>query len=130
MPTNPPAADLLVLHTEFVQRLARALAGDAGDDVAQDAWVRALAAAPPRTQGRHGRSAIVTNVGRNRVRGEGRRAHREQAVAAAAELPALPAVDEIVAREEVRQRVVAAVVALPEPLRAVVLLRFYEGLDA
>src|SRR5262249_22385404 len=41
-----------------------------------------------------------------------------------------PSVDAILQREEVRRRVVAAVVALPEQLRTVVLLRYFEGLDS
>lgn len=41
-----------------------------------------------------------------------------------------PSVATIVEREEVRQQVIAAVLALPERLRQVVLLRFYEDLDS
>jgi RNA polymerase sigma factor (sigma-70 family) len=131
MTTNEPAADLLVLHGTFVRRLAAALAGDAADDVAQDAWVRALAAPPPRAGARRWLAAITGNVWKNRVRADARRERRErQRERVLAGGDPVPSVDEIVAREEVRQRVVEAVVRLPEPLRDVVLLRFYEGLDS
>src|SRR5262245_13755937 len=42
----------LLLHADFVRGLARALVGADGEDVAQQAWVRALQAAPPRGDAR------------------------------------------------------------------------------
>lgn len=133
MTETQPATDLLVVHAAFVRRLAQALAGDAADDVAQDAWVRALAAAPPRFGVRAWLAAITGNVWKNSRRADARRdrkhrEHRERCEIAAAK--AVPSVDEIVEREEVRRRVVTAVLQLPETVRAVVLLRFYEGLDS
>jgi len=35
-------ADSLLVHASFVQRLARSLAGQGGDDLAQDTWTAAL----------------------------------------------------------------------------------------
>jgi RNA polymerase sigma-70 factor (ECF subfamily) len=122
------AADALLVHVDFVQRLARGLAGDDGDDLAQDTMVAALRSPP-----RHGRNprawlaVIAGNLLRNRARAARRR--RELLALAPADV-VVPSVAEIVEREEVRRRVVDAVLALPEPLRTVVLLRFYEGLDS
>jgi RNA polymerase sigma-70 factor (ECF subfamily) len=131
MHTTPPAAELLVAHAEFVQRLARGLAGGqsggSGDDLAQDTWVRALGAGGAHRSLRGWLAAIAGNLWRNQQRAEARRRARE---AAAARPEPLPSASDIAEREEVRRRVVDAVLQLPEPLRAVVLLRFYEGLDS
>jgi RNA polymerase sigma factor (sigma-70 family) len=125
--THP--ASTLLQHAEFLQRLAVQLAGsDHADDLAQDTWMATMARPPRRGDNPRGWLAtIAANLWRNHRRAAGRRAARERLRAAPA---AVPGVDEIVAREEVRRRVVAAVVALPEPLREVVLLRFYEGLES
>jgi len=94
--------------------------------LAQEAWAKVLA--------RPGRAVhepvgwlrrVVTNVWRNRARGERRhRAHAEAAPPGAV----VPSPEEIAIREEVRRNVVAAVLALPAPLRDVVVLHFHEGL--
>ena len=126
MTPNSPAAVLLE-HAEFVRRIAIQLAGaDEGQDIAQEAWAKVLA--------RPGRAVheplgwlrrVVTNVWRNRMRGEQR--HRAHA-GAAAPAAAVPSPEEIAIREEVRRNVVAAVLALPASLRDVVVLHFHEGL--
>ncbi|MCA8966732.1 MAG: RNA polymerase sigma factor, partial [Planctomycetes bacterium] len=114
---NPAQADALQLstHLPFVQRLARGLLGSDGDDVAQDAMVRAWTAAPPEHGSVRGwLGAIVGNLAHNQRRSARRRQVHE---ARAATVSSVPAVDEIVAREEVRGRVVAAVLELPPQLR-------------
>ncbi len=117
----------LLQHTAFVQRIASQLAGPDADDLAQQTWAAALRSPPRQQTNLRGFLATVTNnLWRNHKRGEYRRRTREQLAAAPEELPG---VDEIAAREEVRQRVVQAVLQLPAGLREVVLLRFYEGLD-
>lgn len=128
--TSNPVVDSLLVHASFVQRLARGLAGQDGDDLAQDTWVQALAADP--TDLRRERSWLATvaaNLWRNHRRSAARRQQRE-AVAGAADVAAAPSVAAILEREELRRRVVAAVVELPERLRRVVMLRFFEGLDS
>ena len=124
-----PGVETLLEHAAFVRRLALQLAGEGqADDVVQDTFVRAVQAPPESDQSPRGwLRTVATNVWRNRRREAVRRAQRELLAKPAA---AVPPVDEIVAREEMRRRVVAAVLALPEPLRDVVLLRFYEGLDS
>lgn len=128
--TSNPVVDSLLVHASFVQRLARGLAGQDGDDLAQDTWVQALAADPTDLRRERGWLATVAaNLWRNHRRGAVRRQQRE-AVAGAAVVAAAPSVAAILEREELRRRVVAAVVELPERLRRVVLLRFFEGLDS
>jgi RNA polymerase sigma-70 factor (ECF subfamily) len=120
--------DVLVTHADFVRRLAHGLAGQDGDDLAQDTFVAALHAPPARAGNlRSWLAAVARNLLKNRRRAAVRRGRHEASAITAAQLPA---VDEIAEREEVRSRVVAAVLQLPEPLRIVVLLRFYEGLDS
>src|SRR5262245_2802969 len=115
----------LLLHADFVRGLARALVGADGEDVAQQVWVRALQAAPPRGDVRAFLTTIVRRLAQNRLRSERRRSAREGAAVAAE--PG-PTPDQVLAREEVRRRVVDAVLALDEPFRQVVLLRFYDDL--
>ncbi len=135
-PPPKPGVDSLLEHAEFVRGLARGLLGNTqdADDLAQDAWVAALKR-PPEQEGGQIRGwfrKIVRNTGANRMRDARRREQHEQAAVreGAVRDPAVPAVDEILEREQVRRRVVEAVVSLPEPRRAVVLLRYFEGLSS
>ncbi len=127
--------DLLLAHADFIRGLARGLLGDGpdADDLAHDVIVQALRH-PPQEQGnlRGWFARVAGNLRSNRLRDEGRRRSHERG---AAVQPARghdyePPVDEILAREEVRRKVVARVVALPEPYRSVVILRYFEGLDS
>jgi RNA polymerase sigma factor (sigma-70 family) len=127
MPELSPAAVLLE-HAEFLRRLATQLGGaQHGDDLAQDAWANALSR--PAGVVVHEPTGwlrrVATNLWRNRHRAERRRlAH----LAAQPARAAVPGAAEIAEREEVRRQVVAAVLALPQPLRDVVVLHFHEGL--
>lgn len=131
MSTHDPIADSLLVHGNFVHRLARALAGTTADadDLAQATWTAALQA--DRRELRSPRAwlaTIVRNLARNLARSERRRRHHEGQ--AAGQQRADLEVTEILAREEARRQVVAEVVALSEPLRTVVLLHYFEGLDS
>ncbi|MCC7065011.1 MAG: sigma-70 family RNA polymerase sigma factor [Planctomycetes bacterium] len=131
MTSRDLVADSLLVHASFVQRLARGLAGPDGDDLAQDTWAAALQAEGARgteVQSARGWLATITaNLWRNATRAAVRRERRE---ALATVARSEPSVAEILEREEVRRHVVEAVVGLPERLRSVVLLRFFEGLDS
>lgn len=129
MTSHDPVAASLLVHAPFVRRLAHALAGADGDDLAQETYMTALQAGHGEVNSVRGWLAtIAANLARNLTRAENRRRRREANAGAARD--AVPAVAEIVAREEARRHVVDAVLALPDPLRAVVLLRFFGGLDS
>ncbi len=129
-------ADALLAHTEWLHQLARALVGEAAaPDVVQDTFEIALAK-PPRRDGplRPWLGGVARNVARMATRGRVRRERREDAAATPVTGPSagaeVPSPDELVARAELQQRVARLVLELPEPLRATVLLRFFEGMTA
>lgn len=123
---SDPARELLV-HDGFVRALARSLLRDqhAAEDVAQETWVTALERGATAVTWPAWLAGVVRKRAGKHARGEARRARRER-LAARAE--GLPSEAEILAREAARARVVAAVLALDEPYRGSVLLRFFEGL--
>jgi RNA polymerase sigma-70 factor (ECF subfamily) len=124
--TDRPA-DLLA-HLDFLRRLARDLVGDVagGDDLAQQVLVRGLERPPERGGPLHGWLATTArNLLSNQRRAERRRRERERV--AARDERTLSTAD-VLARESLRQSVVRAVLALDEPFREAVLLRYYEGL--
>jgi len=125
----PPTADALLAQTDWIRALAQRLIVDPGtaDDVAQDAALVALTKSPRDSGALHGwLRRVVRNLALNVRRSETRRDAREAEVAAQ---EGVEASDEVVARWEIRRRVVAEVLALDEPYRAAILLRFFEGLS-
>lgn len=121
---------LLLRHEPFVRSVARALLRDeaGADDVVQQTWLTALRRAPDRADSlRAWLGRVARNLALDAKRGSGRRAVRERA---AARDEATEAVDRAHERLHVQRDVVDAVLALEEPYRSVVLLRFFEGLDA
>jgi len=126
--TVKPLAETLALHEGFVRALARGVLGadDRVEDVVQETWRIALEKAP-RDPGRL-RSWLGT-VARNlalTIRRRDRSRVRRDPVTARGE--AQPATVEIAQREETRRRLVGELLALPEPYRTVLLLRYYENL--
>jgi RNA polymerase sigma factor (sigma-70 family) len=128
-PTPPPLHDLLA-DARWVRRLARPLAGNAhdADDLVQDACLLALRCPP--THGENLRGwfrQVLRNLVRQNARASARRARRELAPATAR--PTMTeATDDLVERATTHRAVVDAVLALDEPLRATILLRFFEDL--
>ncbi len=120
--------DQLVVHHAWMRRLARSLVIDdsEADDVVQEAWLKA-AEKPPDKPAALGAwlATVVRNAAKQLARGESRRDRREVAVAKA---EALPSTSELVARAESRRILLDATLALSEPGRSTVLLRFFEGL--
>jgi RNA polymerase sigma-70 factor (ECF subfamily) len=110
----------------FVRRLARSLVSDldGAEDVAQETWLAWLRA-PPRqaTTLRGWLGRVVRNVVRMRNRGDGRRLARERA---SARTTSPPSTADAVAQVELHRRVVERVLALDEPHREVIVLRFFE----
>ncbi|TAH39392.1 MAG: RNA polymerase sigma factor [Planctomycetota bacterium] len=118
----------LLAHAGWVRSLARRLLADEAraEDVAQQALVSALEGGPRRPGALGGwLAAVVRRKSWNERTAQARRARRER-LAAAPE--AQPSAADVIARGEALQRVVDAVMALPEPYRSVVLLRYFEEL--
>jgi len=120
------SAELLLGHERFVRSIARGLLGNEHDvqDAVQDTWLRALQRGPralaalPRWLER-----VVRSRATDLRRADVARRRREQQVAG--DRTAESAVE----RLSVQHDVVAAVLALHEPYRSVVLLRYYHGLE-
>lgn len=120
--------ELLLAEHDFVRGLARALLGreDEADEVAQGALLVALERAPERLENVRGwLRRVVESVARDRRKVAGRRRRRE---AVAARPERVPSAADVLAREEVRARVVRAVLELEEPYRGAVLLHYWDGL--
>ncbi|MEM7200531.1 MAG: sigma-70 family RNA polymerase sigma factor [Planctomycetota bacterium] len=120
-------------HGQFAKRVALALVGDVSlaDDLMQDAWLRALVR-PPTVAGGSGRGWLTTvlrNLARQRRRSDATRVARERAYHDGETTHAAATAD-VVARVQAQRAVVDAVFALPVPLRAVVLLSYFEELDS
>jgi RNA polymerase sigma-70 factor (ECF subfamily) len=129
-PATGVPIERLLEHREWVRRLARALVYDESraDDVEQDAWLAALRH-PPRHD--TGLKSWLRRLVRHRVANARRAATRRKAhesIAPPQRHDDTP--DDAVAQIEELQRVTRAVLALDEPYRTVVALRFYEDLDA
>ncbi|MCI0585225.1 MAG: sigma-70 family RNA polymerase sigma factor [Planctomycetes bacterium] len=130
METEPSYEPLerLLAHEPFVRALARSLVTDEAlaEDAVQDTWLAALQGAPGAVRSpRAWLARVVRNFAFRTSRSGGRRSRRERE---AARPEALPSTEEIVGREEARRRLVEAVLALEEPYRRTVLLRYFEGL--
>jgi len=129
------AAELLA-HVAWVQRLARALVGDPSlaDDLAQET-LRVGIERPPDATARGPRlrgwlARVARRLAIDRARSDARRGAREITAsrAAAAERRAGESPLDVVERSARQQRVVEAVMALAEPYRTTVLLRFFDEL--
>ena len=123
--------EVLLAHREWVARTARALVrGDAeAGDLEQDAWLGILErppAAAPRSPRAWLRSVLRFRSA-DRARASG--ARRRHEAAAARPEGGIPGAEEVVSRAEVAERVARAVLALEEPFRTTVLLRYFEGLE-
>lgn len=125
----PEPAHVLLQHQTFLRALARRLVmPDEADDLAQDAWVRALERPPRTTENLRGWLRKVTrNLASNRHRKAGGRADGEQRAARAEEVDAA---DVDVAQAELQRAVLDAVLALDEPYRATILARTFRGQSA
>lgn len=121
-PFDPDDVDLA-----WLSGLATALVGDAqaGDDIAQDAVIAALARPGAIERPRAWLAGTVRRLAARRVRSESRRRRRE---AAAARSESMPDASELLARAETAEAVLAAARRLAEPFRRTVYLRFLEGL--
>lgn len=124
-PSNQSPAALLADHA-WARRLARQLVRDPSlaDDLVQEACARALAH-PPGREPRAWLGGIVRNLAREFRRERVRRERREAEVA---QLEAQPSAADALERLSAQQDVVHAVLALEEPYRSTIVLRFYDEL--
>ncbi|MCX5745872.1 MAG: sigma-70 family RNA polymerase sigma factor, partial [Proteobacteria bacterium] len=124
--TAPSAVELLA-HRDWLLALARALVGEAAaPDIVQETFLVALAK-PPSGALRPWLGGVARNLARMARRGGRRRETRELA---APQPDAIPSPGELVERARMQQVVAGLVLALPEPLRGTLLLRYFEGLSA
>lgn len=125
--TETLTADELLRHSSFVRSLARGLLGDvhAAEDVAQEAWIRALEQ-PPGNRGslRAWLGSVTRNLAWNTQRSRAHRIAREQD---AAQAEALPGADQSVLQADLLRSVALSVHRLLEPYRTTVLQRYFEG---
>ncbi|MBK7875843.1 MAG: sigma-70 family RNA polymerase sigma factor [Planctomycetes bacterium] len=131
----PNELESLVAHAGGLRALAYQLVGDAhaAEDVLQDTFVRVLSK-PSAARAPAGAAAwlrtIVRGLALNHRRGAAHRSAREAEHARASRTDERgERVPDAVARGEALERVVAAVLALDEPYKTVVLLRYFEGLS-
>ncbi len=125
-------AEALLEHSRWMRNLALRLVGDAqrADDLTQDTWVRALEQ-PPRTDMplRGWLATVMRNVLRQDRRADARRFERERRVASeTTEASAEPEGSELLERISMQRELVEAVIALDEPYRKTLLLRYFEEL--
>lgn len=126
----PDVAGLLG-EAEWLTRLARSLTGSAADadDVVQDTFAAALRSPPdPDRPVRPWLRRVATNIVRIRHRGRVRRDARDAVIDQITEPTPTP--EQLLERARVEHALTDLVLALEEPYRTTVLLRYREGLTA
>ncbi|MCA8951445.1 MAG: sigma-70 family RNA polymerase sigma factor [Planctomycetes bacterium] len=132
MSTPRSPADAMLAHGHFVRDIVRSLlaGADGEDDVVQQAMLRAVERGPDRPERlRAWLARVARNLAIDHLRAGRRRrsAHAEQA--ADPGRGPVPSSADVLQQEEERRRVVTAVLALPQPYRGVLLLRYWEDLE-
>ena len=125
--TARPTTDDLMSHAAFLRGLVRSLLRDGAsvDHVLQETWITAIERPPAYGSNLRGwLGTVARNLALRSRRGDDRRHRRESAVARPDRTDA--ALD-VVATLEQQQRLVLAVLALEEPHRSVIVLRYFEG---
>ena len=132
---TPPFAqariESLLEHSTWIRGLAAQLASDPGtaDDLVQKTWLAALQRPPSSARDANSLRRWLAAVLRNFAHQERRGASRREAHEARAADPSRgPSTLDVVERASVQREVVQAVLALDEPYRTTILLRFYDGL--
>lgn len=125
--THQAALESLLEHSRWTRELARHLVRDPhdADDLVQRAWLAALQDPPPEsTPPRRWLAAVLRNLAREGRRNDGRRTAREAAAARPERVEARDTSGEI----ELQRRLLDAVRDLPEPYRAAIWARYFDGL--
>jgi len=123
----PFAPEVFARHAAALRALARALVREPADadDVVQETWVAFLQSPPSRLESLGGwLSTVLRRRASNRRRESGRRDLHEQAARRPESFDPRP----IEQQEQTLHAVVAAVSALDDQLKQVVMLRYFEGL--
>jgi RNA polymerase sigma-70 factor (ECF subfamily) len=125
----PPDADALISHTGFVRDLAFRLLRDAheAEDVVQQVFLTAMRR-PPETNRplRPWLRRVARNLAIDVHRSRGRRERSERIAAIDEPLEPSPDIGSI---DTAKSELASVVLALPEPYRTVVLMRFYDELS-
>jgi RNA polymerase sigma factor (sigma-70 family) len=121
----------LLTHSDWLGRLAHRLAGPAeADDAVQETWLAAQRSPPdPERPPRPWLAGVLRNFLRARWQSDRRRQRRELAQAELAP-DREAAVDALYERVEMQRAVAELVMSLEEPIRIVLLLRYFEGHDS
>lgn len=125
--SQPPEIEVLLAEDGWMRRLARGLVADPhrAEDLAQEAWLTALRRPASGRAPRAWLAGVLRNLRRSGARTDGRRDHHERAAARDAQAP--DAAD-LVSEIELRREVADLLLALAEPYRAAVFLRFFRDL--
>jgi len=129
-PPAEPTPDTLLQDARWVHSIAASLVTDPGDadDLTQEAAVAVLRSPPRRSTNIKGwLQTVMRNALKQRHRGEARRVRREAAIADDIQTSAEPA-DLVVERAMLRKQVAEAALALAEPYRTAILMRFFEAM--
>jgi RNA polymerase sigma-70 factor (ECF subfamily) len=129
MTQNPGISEWLE-EAGWLRGMAASLVGDGAqaDDLVQDTWLASLRRPPVDTASpRPWLARVVRNLAHNRRRDEGRRSTREE-LAREERTVAGPA--DLAQQAEAQRLVAEAVTRLAEPLRDVIVLRYFQGLDS
>jgi RNA polymerase sigma-70 factor (ECF subfamily) len=127
---STPAREDLLRHGAWLRTLALQLARDEAeaDDVVQQTWLRALETPPDRApRGTGWWVRVVRNVVFERARRRGALRRREQR---AARPERLESTVDVVIRTEMHRHLVDALLAIEEPFRSTLLLRWFDELSA
>ena len=124
---RPDDPEALLAQSNWLRRLAHGLVRDesAAEDLVQDTWVAALRAKPAELQ------AWMNVVARNFAR----RSKRDASLRAAheprgAREERVEGPDEIATRVELQRKLAEALLALEEPFRSALVLRYLDGLSS
>jgi RNA polymerase sigma factor (sigma-70 family) len=123
------SAQSLLTHQTWLRRLARRLVGSssAADDLVQETCIAVLRKPPPDEQVRPWLRGVMRRLAWHHVRGERRRARREESFQHITSSSSEP--DRLLTYGVDRQRLFELINALPEPFRSTVVQRYLEGLS-
>jgi RNA polymerase sigma factor (sigma-70 family) len=125
--------EALLGQAHWLRALAVSLLGSRhdADDAVQEVWRAALRSPPDEARpARPWLAQVLRNVIRSGARHAGRRRAHEAQLAAVGGAAEAPAADGVLERMQLHRRVAELVMALEEPYRTTLLLRFYEGRPA